>query len=322
MQKNCNSARFSHFSCMKFAIAALLLAGLTAVRADGELAVASLSTVLTDVARNVGGSKITVAEIVKPGVDPHDFQPSPGDIKALSKAKIVLASGLGFESYLDKLRASVGSGPVFVVVGEKITPLMVEEGAAHEHEGHDHKGHDYSHGKGGKVPDPHWWHSIANVKTAARVLRDAFSAADPGNRAFYETNAKAYLARLDDLAKWTKIQIARLPKDRRVLVTSHDALGYFARDYGFEIHPVEGISSGEQPSSKRVRELIEEIKAEGVKAIFAENVENPKVLGEITKETGATSGGTLYADGLGAREANTYEAMMRHNVETIVKGLE
>lgn len=301
---------------MKFAIAAFFLVGLGLARAGDGLAVASLSTVLTDVARNVGGDKITVTEIIKPGIDPHDFQPSPSDIRALSKARVVLASGLGFESYLEKLRASVGKNPIFVVVGEKITPLMVEES------GHDHEGHDHSHGHGGKQPDPHWWHSIANVKIATRVIRDALIAADPAHRATFEANAKAYLARLDELAKWTRIQVARLPKKSRVLVTSHEALGYFARDYGFEIHPVEGISTGEQPSSKRVRELIGKIKADGVKAIFAENVENPKVLGEITKETGAVSGGTLYADGLGAKEANTYEAMIRHNVETIVKALE
>lgn len=318
MQKNCNSPTFPHFYCMKFAIAALLLAATTVARADGELAVASLSTVLSDVARNVGGKEVTIAEIVKPGIDPHDFQPSPGDIKALSKAKVVLASGLGFESYLDKLRASVGNGPVFVVVGEKITPIMVEEDV-HDH---DHEGHDHSHGKGGKVADPHWWHSIANVKIATRAIRDAFSAADPENQAVFESNAKKYLAQLDELSKWTKIQVARLPKNRRILVTSHDALGYFARDYGFEIHPVEGVSTSDQPSSKRVRELIQEIKSEGVKAIFAENIENPKVLGEITKETGAISGGTLYADGLGTNEANTYETMIRHNVETIIKALE
>jgi zinc/manganese transport system substrate-binding protein len=302
---------------MKFAIAAMLLAGITMARADGELAVASLSTVLADVAKNVGGDKVAITEIVKPGIDPHDFQPSPGDIKALSNAKVVLASGLGFESYLDKLRASVGAGPQFVVVGESIAPLMVTE-SDHDHDGHSHA-HD---GGGGKVPDPHWWHSIGNVKIATRVIRDAFIKADPANRAVFEANAKTYLARLDELAKWTKIQIARLPKDRRVLVTSHDALGYFARDYGFEIHPVEGVSTSDQPSSKRVRELIKEIKDEGVKAIFAENIENPKVLGEITKETGAKSGGTLYADGLGTTEADTYETMIRHNVQTIVSGLQ
>jgi zinc/manganese transport system substrate-binding protein len=305
---------------MRFAFIVFLSAGMVLARAGDKLPVASLSTVLTDIAQNVGGDRVTITNIIKPGVDPHDFQPSPGDIKTLSNARVILASGLGFESYLDKLRASVGAGPVFVVAGEAMKPLMVDED--HEgHEGHDH-GHSHSHGAGGKMADPHWWHSIANAKTATRVIRDAFIAADPADKAVFEANAKAYLAKLDDLAKWAKIQIARLPKDRRVLVTSHDALGYFARDYGFEIHPVAGISTGDQPSSKKVRELIGDIKAEGVKAIFAENIENPKVLGEITKETGAKLGGTLYADGLGATEANTYEAMMRYNVQAIVGALE
>lgn len=302
---------------MKFATAALLgIAFASLAQAADKLPVASLSTVLTDIAENVGGDKVQVTNIIKPGIDPHEFQPSPGDIKTLSKAKIILASGLGFESYLDKLKSSVGSTPTFVVVGESIKPIMVDE----DHEGHDH-GHDHSHGAGGKMPDPHWWHSIANAKIATRVIRDAFIAADPSGEAVFQANAKAYMAKLDALAKWAKVEIARLPKDRRVLVTSHDALGYFARDYGFEVHPVEGISTGDQPSSKKVRELIEETKEEGVKAIFAENIENPKVIGEITKETGAKLGGTLYADGLGASEANTYESMMRHNIETIVKGL-
>lgn len=303
---------------MKFAFIILLLGSALLARAEEKLAVASLSTVLTDIAQNVGGDRVSVTNIIKPGVDPHDFQPSPGDIKILSNARVILASGLGFESYLDKLRASVGTGPVFVVAGDAIKPIMVDE----DHEGHEGHDHGHAHGAGGKMADPHWWHSIANAKIATRVIRDALIAADPADKAVFEANAKAYLAKLDDLAKWAKIQIARLPKNRRVLVTSHDALGYFARDYGFEIHPVAGISTGDQPSSKKVRELIGDIKEEGVKAIFAENIENPKVLGEITKETGAKLGGTLYADGLGTTEANTYEAMIRHNVQTIVMALE
>ena len=107
-----------------------------------------------------------------------------------------------------------------------------------------------------------------------------------------------------------------------VLVTSHDALGYFARDYGFEIHPVRGISTSEQPSSQKVRARIEDIKGQGIKAIFAENIENPKVLEQITKKTGAKPGGTLYADGLGTGPTGTYEGMMRHNVSAIVKSLQ
>ena len=303
---------------MKLAsIAALLLISLTSLRAADPLPVASLSTVLADLATNVGGDKIALTEIVKPGIDPHDFQPTPGDIAAISKARLVLASGLGFESYLEKLEAAVGQGPTFLVVGQSIKPIMVDE----DHEGHDHD-HGHAHAADGKIPDPHWWHSIANVKIATRAIRDALVAADPANTATYEANAKTYLAKLDDLAKWAKLQIAQLPKDKRILVTSHDALGYFARDYGFEIHPVDGITPGDQPSSQKVRALIEDIKKEGVKAIFAENIENPKVLGEITKETGAKIGGTLYADGLGAKEGNTYDTMMRHNITTVVTALQ
>lgn len=300
---------------MKSILALVLLAGVSLARA--EVQIASLSTVLSDLAENVGGDKVRVTSIVKPGMDPHDFDPAPGDLKAISRAQIVLASGLGFEAYLGKLRKAAGDGPVFVVVGESLKPIMVEE----EHD-HDH-GHDHAHGEHGPVPDPHWWHSIANMKIAAKVVRDALIAADPQNKNIFTANTRTYLASLDALAKWARLAVAKLPASRRILVTSHDALGYFARDYGFEIHPVQGISTADQPSSKKIRDLIGDIQAHGVKAIFAENIENPKVLAEITKETGAALGGTLYADGLGdTAETKTYEGMMRHNVQTIVNALQ
>lgn len=300
---------------MKAVLVLILLGSLSAARAEEKIPVASLSTVLADVALNVGGDKVTVTAVVKPGVDPHEFEPTPGDLRTVSQAKIVLASGLGFEGYLDKLRKAAGDGPVFVVVGDSLKPIMMEDGHGHDHgDGH---GHDH-----GKAPDPHWWHSIANMKIAAKVVRDALIAVDPANKAAYAANTSAYLSQLGDLAKWARLQVAQVPASRRILVTSHDALGYFARDYGFKIHPVQGISTADQPSSQKVRELIGEIRDGGVKVIFAENIENPKVLTEITRETGATLGGTLYADGLGGTpEADTYEKMMRHNVSTIVNAL-
>lgn len=301
---------------MRLAIIALAFLLPDLCRAEEKLQIATLSTVLGDLAQNVGGDRVTVSSIVKPGVDPHDFEPTPADVKTLSQAKIVLASGFGFESYLEKLRQALGKSSTILVVGDSIKPFLVEDD-------HDHHGdHSHSHAEeGGKVPDPHWWHSIANVKIATKAIRDAFIAADPAGKSVYQANTIAYLAQLDTLAQWAKVTIAQLPAKRRVLVTSHDALGYFARDYGFEIHPVEGISTADQPSSKKVRELIEDVKAEGVKAIFAENIQNPKVLTEITRETGAKLGGELYADGLGEKEARTYDAMMRHNITTIVNAL-
>ena len=273
--------------------------------------VASLSTVLTDIARNVGGDRVEVREIIKPGSDPHLYEPTPGDIKKISNVQIVLASGLGFEPYLDKLRSSVQkSGVTFVVAESAVKPLACAE--------EDHHDHNHSHG----ASDPHWWHSIANVESVTLQLRGAFIAVDPDGRAHFEANAKAFEAKLKVLAKWTRLQLAALPKSKRILVTSHDALGYFARDYGFQVLPVQGISTSDQPSSQKVRNLIQEIKALGVKAIFAENIENPKVLQQITIETGANLGGTLYADGLGVGEAGTYIGMMRSNVTTIVGALQ
>jgi zinc/manganese transport system substrate-binding protein len=297
----------------------LLLAAVRPASAQDKLEVASLSMVLTDIARNVGGDVVNVVGLVQPGVDPHDFEPSVRDLKTISQARIVLASGLGFEPYLPKLQKSVPAAVTFLVVGDSIRPILLEAGDDPHHHDHAAPGHQQP---AGKIPDPHWWHSIPNVEIATRVIRDAFIAADPTHKSTYQKNAAAYLRQLAALEKWAKLEIARIPRDKRILVTSHDALGYFAHDYHFEIHPVEGVSTREQPSSRRVRELIDEIKAEGVKSIFAENIENPKVLGEITRETGATLGGTLYADGLGDKQASTYDAMMRHNITTIVSALQ
>jgi zinc/manganese transport system substrate-binding protein len=282
---------------------------------DEKLQVASLSTVLSDFARQVGGDRVDVVEIVKPGEDPHLFEPGPGDVKKISKAQLVLANGLGFEGYMEKLKAGVGKGPVFVVPGDKVKPLLLDPEQEHDHD-HDHD-HGHAHGA-----DPHWWHSISNAKIAVREIREAMISADPAGAAVYQSNAEAYMAVLDTLEQDSKLEIARLPKSRRVLVTSHDALGYFARDYGFTVLPVQGISTSDQPSSQKIKDLIGRIKALGVKAIFAENIENPKVLEELTRESGAEMGGVLYADGLGDGEASTYAGMVRHNVKTIVEALD
>lgn len=291
----------------------------SAFGAGEKLQIASLSTVLTDFARQIGGDRVEVVEIVDPGTDPHLFQPTTGDVRKIEKADLVLASGMNFESYLKNLRQAVGDRAAFVVVGDYIkNPIEGSPCTGHDHD-HDHADHDHHHH--GEL-DPHWWHSIKNARTAVEVVGAALAKLDPKNKKFYEQNTRDYLRELSELEKWVKQQLAALPKDRRVLVTSHDAMGYFARDFGFEVLPVSGISSADQPSSQHVRKMIDQIKEKQVKAIFAESIENPRVLREITKETGARQGGILYADGLGSKEAATYDAMMRHNVSTIVSGLQ
>ncbi|HEY5704273.1 MAG TPA: metal ABC transporter substrate-binding protein [Terrimicrobiaceae bacterium] len=287
---------------MKSVLVIIVLSIASLVGARAELNVASLSTITTDIARKVGGDKVKVIPIIKAGMDPHEFQPTPEDVKQMTKADLVLITGKHVEGYLTKLERSTGGAGKFVDTGAAFPSLKLEE------EGH-------------VVEDPHWWHSIDNVKKAATVVKKRFIAADPANEATYEKNVAAYLAELDDLEKWARREVSKLPREMRKLVTSHDAFQYFARDFGFKIYAIEGLSTQDEPSSKRVTDLINTIRREGVKAVFFESIENPKVVTEITKETGAKVGGELYADGLGDKEASTYPDMVRHNISAIVEGL-
>jgi len=278
----------------------LLTSSFTAARAD--LKIASLSTITTDLAHQIGGTHVTVTGIIRPGIDPHEFEPTPADVKTVADADLVLYTGKGLEGYLTKLEEAAGGSAKFVNVGKDILSLTMSE-------------------DGQKVEDPHWWHSVANMKLATRVVAEDFERADPSHAESYRKNEAAYLSSLDELQRWIRVKLAELPRERRKLVTSHDALGYFARDYGFTIYPVKGVSTAEDSSSQHVKEIVAVIKNQGVKAIFFETIENPRTVQQIADETGAKPGGTLYSDGLGETEASTYESMMRHNVDTIVGGL-
>ena len=295
---------------MKFAllICCCLLFSNRAGRADTIFRVASFSTVLTELAQRIGGERVTVAALVKPGIDPHEYQPTPGDLAQASDARLILISGKGMENYLDKIEQATGGKVEVLAVGDHLPSLTL-------------KPENQTGNAGAPAVDPHWWNSVPNVIRATGVVADSFTRIDPAHAADYERNASAYRADLSGLDKELRRKITQLPRDRRILVTSHDAFQYFAAAYGFTIDSIEGVSTDAEPSSKHVSELIEEIKQRGVKAIFLESTLNPKVSREITRETGAAIGGTLYADGLGDGDAVTYAGMMRHNVDTIVDGL-
>jgi len=293
-------------------LSALLALLPAAMQAAGPLKVVSFSTVLTEIAQQVGGSDAQVDGLVKAGVDPHEFQPTPSDLRQVSDAQLILTSGKNLESYVPKLQEATGGKADLLKVGDRFPSLKMKP---------DEDEKDTAAVKNGMIEDPHWWNSIANVKLATKIIRDELIKLDPAHQADYEQNAKAYLAKLDDLDGWAKRKIAELPRDKRKLVTSHDAFQYFARDYGFKIYAIEGINTEVEASNRHVTELIDEIKSQNVKAIFLESTLNPKVTKEITRETGAQIGGTLYADGFGTGDAGTYEGMMKHNVTTIVDAL-
>ena len=273
--------------------------------ADAKIRVSSFSTILTEIAQQVGGDRVTVTAHVKPGIDPHEYEPKPADLKTVGEAQVILLSAKHMEGYVGKLKESTGTKGAVVEVGDGLASLRKKAGDDPNK----------------SIEDPHWWHSITNMGRAAKIVREALSQASPGDAPVFADNTARWQAKLDALQKWTKAELAKLPRDQRKLVTSHDAFQYFAKENGFTIYAIEGVSSADQPSSKKVAEIIATIKAQGVKAIFPESIQNPKVLTEITRETGAKLGGALYADGLGEGEAATYEGMYKHNVSTLVNAL-
>ena len=271
-----------------------------------KIRVVTLNTVLTEVAREVGGAEVDVVGIVAPGVDPHTFNPSPSDIRALVDADVVLATGLNMEAYLDRLVASLGPRGRIVAVGDALPMALDLPGAP------------------GRVEkDPHWWHSIGNVILAADLVRREFVRSRPAGAEVFTANLEAYSARLRMLREWVSAQIGRLPPEKRHLVTSHDAFGYFARDYGFQVHAINGLSTDGEADARNVAGLIELIRREKIRAVFAENSVDPRLVENLIRETGVRLGGTLYADGLGppGSGAETYELMYRHNVAAIVGAL-
>jgi zinc/manganese transport system substrate-binding protein len=274
--------------------------------------VVSFSPLLSEIASAVGGDAVKVVTLVRPGADPHGYEPSPGDMKEAADARVILVSGKGLERWLGSLDSTKA---IVLAVGDKLPSLKLE----HEDESRHHEEDEHHHDHG--EVDPHWWHSVPQVELATKVVRDALIEAVPADRVQFEKNAAAYLASLAKLDLWVKRRVSELPRDRRELVTSHDAFQYFAKQYGFHIRAIEGLSPEQEASAREVSALIAVIKERGVKAVFLEDGVNPKASREITQETGARIGGSLAADGLGTGDSATYEGMMKHNVTTIVEAL-
>jgi len=273
--------------------------------------VASLHPLLTDLAKQVGGDQVTVIEIMKPGGDIHHFEPAAKDLAAMRGARLVLASGKELESYLPKLRDSLGSSIQILEVGEKIPSIPAT--CNHNHEGE--SAEEHHHGA-----DPHWWHSAENMKRAARNLAEAFSEVSPANKATYEAGAKAASKRFTELKSWAQKQIATIPRDQRQLVTAHAAFGYFCKEYGFEPLSVLGVGRADDVSTKHIAQTIQTIRENKIVAVFPEDQANPKVLEEIVRSTGVKMGAALIADGT-AKEAHTFETMFSSNVRAIVSVL-
>jgi zinc/manganese transport system substrate-binding protein len=295
-------------SGLAVALAAPLVAAPAAAqdRQSRIKAVATIS-ILGDLVRNVGGDRVEVTTLVGANGDAHVYSPRPGDAKKLAAANIVFANGLGLEGWMTRLVTASGTKAPVVVVSNGITSRKMED-----------------EDKAGRtVIDPHAWQSVADAKIYVANIRDGLAAIDPARKAIYETNAAAYLGKLDDLEKEVKAAIARIPADRRKIITTHDAFGYFGAAYGIAFIAPEGVSTEAEPSAKDMAKIITQIRKQKIPAVFLENISDPRLMEQIARETGAAIGGMLYSDALSEPDgpAGTYIDMMRHNVREFTKAL-
>jgi zinc/manganese transport system substrate-binding protein len=299
-------------STRRFAAAALALTAIFAAPAHAQEKIKTVATfsILSDFVKSIGGDRVEVTSLVPVNGDAHVYAPSPADAKKLSEATIVFTNGLGFEGWIPRLVKASGTKAAVVVATKGVKPRKMEE------EGHDH-------GRAHAEADPHAWQSVANAKIYVTNIRDALIAADPAGKGTYDDNASTYMNKLDRLDAEVKREVARIPADRRRIITTHDAFGYFKAAYGIDFIAPQGVSTESEASAKDVAKIITQVRKQKIPAVFLENVSDPRLLERIAKESGAKVGGTLYSDALTDEKgpAPTYIDMMKHNIRTLSAAL-
>jgi zinc/manganese transport system substrate-binding protein len=292
-------------------IASLLMAASLSpalAQTPDKLPVVASFSILGDFVRQVGGDRISLDVLVQPGGDTHVYSPTPSDAKKLTAARVIFVNGIRFEGWMDRLVRSSGAKAAVVTATSGITPLIMINHQAD---------------RGLTAPDPHAWQNIANAKIYVANVRDALAAADPAGAATYKANAQAYLGKLDGLEQEVIAAMAKIPPERRRIITSHDAFGYFGAAYGLQLISPQGISTDSEASAQDVARIIRQIKQEKIPAVFVENITDPRLSERIAQETGAKMGGTLYSDSLSPPDgpAGTYIDMVRHNIRELTKAL-
>lgn len=289
-------------------LAALALcAAATTSHAADKLPVLASFSILGDLVRVVGGDRVSVTTLVGPDEDAHVFEPKPQDAKNILQTRLLVTNGLGFEPWAQKLVKSAGYKGLSVVASQGIKPRTLPAEKGHSH----------------AETDPHAWQDPTKVMVYVRNIAAALGQLDPANAASYQGNSEAYVKELQALDAWAKEQFAAIPAGKRKVITSHDAFGYFGAHYQVGFLAPQGISTDAEPSAKEVAQLIRQIQRENIKAVFLENMSNPKLLTQLSKDAGVTVGPELYVDALSAPggPADSYLKLMRHNVTQLVSGI-
>ncbi len=340
------------------AAVALSMGAPTFAQTSEPIPVVATFSILGDMVERIGGDHVAVTTLVGPNGDAHVYQPTPQAARAVSEAEILVVNGLQFEGWLDRLIEASDFDGRRVVATDGIEPIAFDDDHGHEEHGHDNErdrahgeeaghdhdrdhGHDHTtHAEGAPHDDedhaeaghdghdhgafdPHAWQSLDNAVTYVDNITAALAEADPGNAATFRENRADYVAEIEALDADIREIVSDLPAERRTVVTSHDAFQYFGRDYGLTFLAPQGLSTESEASAQDVAHLIEQMRADGISAVFLENVADSRMLERIADETGATIGGTLYPGALSGPDgpAPTYLDMMRHNAETLARAL-
>ncbi|MBK3660820.1 zinc ABC transporter substrate-binding protein [Bradyrhizobium diazoefficiens] len=278
----------------------LLLIG-SPLHAAERLNVVASFTILGDFVRTIGGDRVKVTTLVGPDSDVHVYTPAPSDAKRIADAKLVIVNGLGLEGWLPRLVQSSGSKATVVTASTEIAPLKL-----------------------GSAADPHAWQSVPNAKIYVTDIANALAAADPDDAELFRAQAKAYLEKLEALDREVREAVAKIPPERRKVISTHDAFGYFAAEYGIQFIAPLGVSTETEPSARDIAGIIGQIKAQKIPAVFLENISDDRLIRRIAAETGAKVGGTLISDGLTGEKgpAPTYIDMVRHNIKALTSALD
>lgn len=283
---------------------ALVLASFNPAHASAPLPVVASFSILGDMTRQIGGDAVSVTVLVGPDSDTHTYQPTPDNAKAVAAARLVIVNGLGFEGWIDRLVTASGyKGPIVVASKGVATHTMVDDGE--------------------KITDPHAWQNLAYGRLYVQNIADALAGALPDQATAIRARAAAYDAQMQKMDADLRTQIAAIPATQRKIITSHDAFGYFGRAYGVTFLAPEGISTESEPTAAAIARLTRQIKAEGIHTVFLENMTNGRLIQQIGRDTGASVGGTLYADALSGPTgpAATYLDMFRNNVPLLLAAM-
>ena len=283
---------------------ALLTLSLSLVANAGEkLKVVTSFSILADITQQIAGDKLELRNLVGADADAHIYQPSAEDAKAVVAADLIIANGLGFEPWLARLIDSSEAAGTRIDASAGVLPLMLDE-------------------DGEKVPDPHAWQNLANAEIYVRNIAKALSKIDPANAEHYAYRSEAYISQIRALLSEARASLGQLPPAQRTIITSHDAFTYLGQAYGLKFIAPQGLSTADEPSAAEVAALIRQIRADGVKAVFVENIRDPRLIQQIANEAGAKVGGTLYSDALASEgPASTYLGMFKYNLDTLLTAL-